>query len=349
MRKKVLVALSGGIDSTVAALLLKEEGFLVYGIHFILNSEDNRCGINNLSRNLKIPVHNVNINREFDEVKQHFSKEYLHGRTPSPCTYCNRMIKWKTLLHFADKFGYDYISSGHYIRQTIIDDTIFLQKATDPVKDQSYFLWELNSEIINRMITPLGNLHKKEVREYAKKNGFPELTKKNESMGVCFLQKTNYRDFLKSYIPAEINKIKEGNILDENNHIIGTHNGYINYTIGQKQGLHLKSQREAYVSEIIPESNEIKIGTKESLWHQNVEISNLNLINQQLLKPNYEIHVNVRGFGLNPEKQALVTEINKNKLTLHLGEKAWAVAPGQPIVFYKNDVLLGGGIAEKSW
>jgi tRNA-specific 2-thiouridylase len=290
-----------------------------------------------------------NIDSDFEIVKKHFSSEYLKGRTPSPCTFCNRVIKWQKLIEFADKNNCEFISSGHYIRKTLYNGFYHLHRGIDPVKDQSYFMWELDSSTIKRMINPLGDLTKKQVKHFATENGFSDLARVKESMGVCFLHNSDYRDFLGTYIPNEIKNITQGIVRDENGEIIGTHEGFIYYTIGQKRGLKLQKQREAFVSHIDPLKNELTIGTKNSLNHFNILLKNVSLINPLALSKNSKIMANIRGLGLNPQEPAVVENIRTDSLELKLESPAWAVAPGQPVVLYENDIVLGGGIAEKSW
>ncbi|MFO7829188.1 MAG: tRNA 2-thiouridine(34) synthase MnmA, partial [Bacteroidales bacterium] len=291
----------------------------------------------------------LKIDDDFEIVKQYFAREYLLGRTPSPCTFCNKHIKWKKIVEFANKNQCEYISSGHYIRKVKIDEHYHLQKGIDPVKDQSYFLWELEQDTIKRMITPLGTYTKEEIRQLAVKKGFVDLSKQKESMGVCFLQNKDYRQFLNEYIPVQLSGICKGNVKDELNNIIGTHHGYVYYTIGQKRDLQLKTNRPAYVSEINAEKNELKISTKPSLYHRHILLKVVHLINPERISKNSLIHINIRGLGLNPTKPAIVKSFNTETMELELPSAAWAVAPGQPVVFYNNDIVLGGGIAEKSW
>ncbi len=349
MKKRVVIGLSGGLDSAMAALMLKKKGYNVIGLHFSFSDEKYSTEVNGIADKLEIPLFTENIKNEFEIVKQYFANEYLKGRTPSPCTFCNRVVKWNKLLQFADSNNCDLIASGHYIRKENIKGKYYFKKGVDPIKDQSYFLWELNSDIIERIITPLGDYTKEQIREFAKLNGFNHLASKKESMGVCFLHKMDYRDFLKKYIPDEIRKIKPGVVVNEENQPIGTHNGYIYYTIGQKRDLLLNDNRKAYVGSVDSINNVLKVGSKQSLNHFNIKLAQIHLIDKDDVKPGSEITVNVRGYGLNPKELAIVKEINSQEIIVSLKSAAWAVAPGQPVVFYKDDLLLGGSIAEKSW
>lgn len=347
--KKVVIGLSGGLDSSMVALMLKEQGYEVIGLHFSFAGEKYSKHLKKVVNELNISVVDIDITDDFEEVKRHFANEYLTGRTPSPCTYCNKIIKWKKLIEFADQNNIDFVASGHYIRKEFTNGSVYLKKGIDPVKDQSYFMWELSSDIIQRMITPLGDFTKNEVRDYARKKGFDFLAERKESMGVCFLQNMDYRQFLKEYIPNEYNSIKEGIVLDEENNVIGKHNGYVNYTIGQKRDLMLEKTREAYVSRINSKTNELTVGEKKSLNHYNIDLNSCHFINNDDICIGKEVLVNVRGLGLNPNEPGIIKEMSKGSITIELSAPAWAVAPGQPVVLYNNDIVLGGGIAKSSW
>jgi tRNA-specific 2-thiouridylase len=349
MKGKVVIGLSGGIDSSMAALLLKNQGYEVIGLHFSFEEDKYPQRVLDIAQRLDIPVVVQNISKDFSLVKNHFAAEYLKGRTPSPCTFCNKIIKWKKLNDFANANNCDFISSGHYINKILYNGYYHLQKGIDPVKDQSYFLWELESHIIERMLTPLGNLTKAQVKNLAAENGFTDIAKSNESMGICFLHNLDYREFLKINLPEETKRIKSGQVKNETNKVVGKHNGYLYYTVGQKRDLFLDIPREAYVSSIDPINNEITIGTKESLNQSHILLKDINLINPQSLKTNSKVSVNIRGYGLNPQKPAIIKNISDDAIEIKLESPAWAVAPGQPVVFYKEDIVLGGGIAEKSW
>lgn len=349
MNKKVVIGLSGGVDSTIAALLLKNHGYDVTGLHFCFNNDKYDKNVNEVAHKLNIPLINLMIDDDFEKVKKHFANEYLQGRTPSPCTFCNKHIKWKKIIDFADRNNIKFVSSGHYIRKEIKDGHFYLQKGIDPVKDQSYFLWELEPDTIKRMITPLGDYTKEEVRQLAKENGFVDLARQKESMGVCFLHNNDYRQFLNNYVPDQLEHIKPGIVRDENNQIVGAHKGYVYYTIGQKRDLQLNIQRPAYVGEINVAKNELKIGTKPSLYHRHILLKNIHLINPDEIAENFLMHINIRGLGINPSKPAIVKSFHIDTMELELQSAAWAVAPGQPVVFYDDDLVLGGGIAEKSW
>lgn len=348
MNQRVVIGLSGGLDSTMAALFLKERGFDVYGLHFSFMNEKYSNNLNWLSDYLKIPVSIVDISEDFNIVKDHFVNEYLRGRTPSPCTFCNRVIKWKKLIEFADNNDIEFIASGHYIRKVEKEGFWFLKKGKDKVKDQSYFLWELNSNTIKRMVNPLGDYTKDQVRQIAANYGFKQLAKQKESMGVCFLQNRDYRTFIQKNYPEKIKDINPGKVRNLDGEIVGSHQGYINYTIGQKRGMNLKI-KDAYVIHIDADKNELVVAPKKLLNRTNIQLSSVHLINPQFLKINDKITINVRGYGLNPEEPAIVKKIDSNTMDLELQQPAWAIAPGQPVVFYDNDIVLGGGIAEKSW
>lgn len=349
VRKKVVIGLSGGLDSAMAALLLKREGFQVIGLHFSFGDEKYPDSLKEIKKKLDFQVLTEDIKDDFEIVKKHFVDEYLQGRTPSPCTYCNRVIKWKKLIDCANQNACDFIASGHYIRKKEQNGHYYLRKAVDPVKDQSYFLWELGSDVIKKMINPLGDYTKDEIRNIARENGFVDLAEKKESMGVCFLHNKDYRDFLKQNIPEQISKIGKGDVVDSEGNLIGTHKGYIYYTIGQKRDLNLMDSRKAYVTEIDPERNTITVDKKESLNHHHILLKQIQLINNNDLSIGSMVQIDVRGYGLNPDSPAEIIDKTPDSITFKLNDPAWAVAPGQPVVLYNHDIVLGGGIAEKSW
>ena len=350
--KSVVIGLSGGVDSSVAAVLLKEQGYNVIGVTLKLWEKTGKFEgetyideAKNIAKKLEIEHIVVDAQKEFKQtVVKYFISEYLNGRTPSPCTLCNNQIKWKLLADVANKYNYEFIATGHYINIKQINDLFYIEKGIDDVKDQSYFLWELTNEILKKSLTPLGNLSKTEVRRLAANYGLNDIFNKKESMSVCFLQNTDYRSFINNNIEDKT-QIKEGEIYNTQGIKVGTHNGIAYYTIGQKNGLKITEQGNFYVKEINAKNNSLIVSTKQELNKREILVNNLSLINiEDLQTYNGELTVKVRGYGLNPEKKCTVNLENKDLLKVSFNDNAWAPAPGQPVVFYYGNLLLGGGI-----
>lgn len=337
--KSVAVALSGGLDSTMAAYLLKQNGFAVTGVHFNLFKKD-RNTINEIQRiveQLDIVVNEIEIEDVFNEtVVEYFKKEYFEGRTPCPCSFCNMNIKWEYLLKFAEENKIDFISTGHYVRTYIDDGVAMIRKGVDPRKDQSYFLWKLPSSFIEKTLTPLGNYTKDEVRAMAKKVGFEYLLSKSESMGICFLQGKDYRELIGTNAG-----FKTGEVLDIEGNFIGQHDGVHNYTIGQKKGLTSLPNGHCVVK-IIAKENKLVVGPWENLNYKTLHLVNCNFPS---LKPSlhFGLQAKIRGYGKNPDGSCTLTLLANNSAKVELSEPAWAPMPGQTCVIYKNDILVGGG------
>ncbi len=350
--KSVVIGLSGGVDSSVAAVLLKEQGYKVIGVTLKLWEQTGKFKdqsyINeakNIAKKLKIKHIVIDAQKEFKQtVVQYFISEYLNGKTPSPCTLCNNKIKWKLLSDIANKYDYKFIATGHYINIKQINNSFYIEKGIDEIKDQSYFLWELTNDILKKSLTPLGKLNKTEVRKLASKYGLNNIFNKKESMSVCFLQNTDYRTFIKNNIDDKSN-ITKGKIFNTLGLEIGTHNGIAYYTIGQKNGLNITTSGSFYVKEINAKTNSLIVSTKKELNKREILVNNLSFINiNDLQTYNGKLTIKVRGYGLNPEKECMVNFINANLLKIVFNDDAWAPAPGQPVVFYYDNLLLGGGI-----
>lgn len=354
---KVVLGMSGGTDSSVAAMLLKEEGYEVIGVSLWFFTSNHSYDKNDsvpdfikdaqdLAKRLEIPHHVIDARQEFrDSIIQFFLDEYLAGRTPSPCIQCNPRLKWKLLLDKAKQLGCDSIATGHYIQILEENSVRYIHKGKDPAKDQSYFLWNLNQEILSRTITPLGKYTKSEVREIAKSFGFTSVAKKKESMGICFMNNMDYRDFLQEMVPDINQKIGKGKVLNSNGEHVGWHDGYPYYTIGQKRGLDLKEKQGLMVNRIYPRSNTLIISKKEDLNRTHFSVSDYYFNNTEDITKN-NITCIVRGLGLNPDGFCTIKINSSTKLEVSLEHPAWAIAPGQPVAFYIEDKLIGGGFAE---
>ncbi|PKQ61234.1 tRNA 2-thiouridine(34) synthase MnmA [Labilibaculum filiforme] len=356
-KTKVVLGMSGGTDSSVTAMLLQQQGYHVIGVSLWFFGTNNSFESSDpipdfileaqkLAQQLGIEHHVIDARREFREtIIQFFLDEYLAGRTPSPCIQCNPQLKWKLLLEKANELNCEFIATGHYIQIRKEANTFYIFKGKDPAKDQSYFLWNLGQNILSRTLTPLGIYTKTEVREIAKDFGFAEVAKKKESMGICFMDRMDYRDFLQEMIPDLDQKIGRGKVTDTKGKHLGWHDGYPYYTVGQKRGLELKEKSGLMVSRIDAGTNTLILEKKEDLNVMNLRVSDyyFNDIADSKL-PN--ISTIVRGLGRNPQKFSCLQLLNTTELEVKLEDPAWAIAPGQPVAFYIGNKLIGGGFAE---
>ncbi len=355
-KAKVVLGMSGGTDSSVTAMMLAKQGYQVIGVSLWFFGSDYEYNPNEalpdfildaqkLASTLNIEHHVIDARKEFrDTIIQFFLDEYMAGRTPSPCIQCNPQLKWKLLMEKADELGCEYIATGHYIQIRKEANTHYIHKGKDPAKDQSYFLWNLGQNILSRTLTPLGKYTKTEVREIAKDFGFAEVAKKKESMGICFMDRMDYRDFLQEMIPDINQKIGKGKVTDPTGKHLGWHDGYPYYTIGQKRGLKLEEKTGLMVSKIDAKSNTLILERKDDLNKMSFKVSDYyfnNIADAQL--PN--INTIVRGLGRNPQKFSKLTITTDTELEVNLEDPAWAIAPGQPVAFYIGDKLIGGGFA----
>lgn len=342
MKERVLVGLSGGIDSWMTALLLQKQGYEVIGLNLSLWHDKTNEGLQELCSRAEIPLWRYDGRKVFREkVVAFFVQEYRQGRTPNPCTVCNTVVKWELLRRAADESGIKKIATGHYVRIRKQGNHFYIFKGKDPVKDQSYFLWGIEEEILARTLTPLGDYTKAEVRRLAVAEGYGELAHRKESMGICFLEGTDYREFVAAQADAEGSR--EGWIRDRRGEIVGQHSGLLNYTVGQKRGMPVVEGGQLYVAEIRPGKNEIFADTKENLFRTRLEIDRVHVIEEKDLEER-GIEVKVRGLGQNPLGEVRISREENGKLVLHLSSPAWAPAPGQPVALYQRERLLGGGI-----
>lgn len=357
-QNSVLVALSGGIDSTVAANLLQEEGFQVVGIYFHLTEEstpealsnskhlssDNREKVKKVAQKLNIPLLEVDYREEFHKIiVLDFIEKYKKGLTPNPCIVCNQKIKFKLLYDYALKENLSYISTGHYVRveKDEKDGRYLLKRGLDIKKDQAYFLYRLKEDVLAKSIFPLGNVKKEDARKYAHKIDLPN-TIGRESQEICFIPENNYRRLI-----AEIGKISDepGYFLDTAGNILGRHKGISSYTVGQrrKTGLSLNSRK--YVIRIIPEDNTVIIGDETDLYQREFTVSDVNYISSTPISQPTPLLVQIR-YNTSPA-QAMVYSIEGEKLKIIFDSPQRAITPGQSAVFYQEDIVLGGGIIER--
>lgn len=338
---RVAILMSGGVDSSVSSLILKEKKFDLVGIHLhcfdFCNPQDAEDA-RKVAEILNIPFYVFDLTDEFEKkVINYMIRTYEKGLTPNPDVYCNQFIKFGIFFDKALELGYDFVASGHYAR---IKDGSLL-KAKDENKDQTYFLWSVKKEKFEKIIFPVGDYLKTEIREIARKANLP-VAEKKESMGICFVGKVKLKEFLSQYLQP-----KEGKIIDTQGKILGTHPGYFFYTEGQRHGLNIKvGGGPYYVALKIPEENLIVVAKEGDplLYTQKIEITELNILESEYFKD--EAIVDARFRHRQPLVKAKVY-LQENSALVEFLEPQKMIAPGQAIVFYQDDLVLGGGIILK--
>ena len=342
--RRVLLGMSGGTDSSVAALLLLDAGYEVTGVTFRFYEKDGNTeyldDARDLCARLGVP-HLISDQREAfrTTIIDYFIREYMAGHTPVPCTLCNNYLKWPLLRQMADERGIYHLATGHYVRKRMIEGYWHITTGADADKDQSFFLWGLPQDIMERMLLPMGDLKKIRVREIAEERGFLKAATKKDSIGVCFCP-MDYRTFLRNNVSVEA--IQKGKFFDEKGNFIAWHEGYPFYTIGQRRGLGIDLNRAVFVKEIIPSENKVVLGDLKSLEKVEMRLKDWNIINPSLLLGHDDVIVKIRY-----RKQAnrcTVTLLPDNTLHVQLREALTAIAAGQAAAFYRDDVVLGGGI-----
>jgi len=358
---KVLVAMSGGIDSTITALMLKDQGYEVIGITMktwdyagagTSKKETGCCNLDsfNDARMAAVqhgfPHYVLDIRDEFGTaVIDNFVDEYLAGRTPNPCVLCNTHIKWRALLKRADALDCEFIATGHYafVHQHE-NGRYFLRKGVDELKDQSYVLWGLQQDLLSRTLLPLGNYKKPEIRKMAIEYGYPELANKSESYEICFVPDNDYRGFLKRKIPTLEASVEGGYFVNAAGEIIGQHRGYPFYTIGQRKGLDITFGKPVYVTAIDPEKNTVTLGEEKDLAGEHMFVSGVNLQKYETIAQDTELLTKIRY----KDKGAFaVVSPAEGGLQVQFFDKVKSITPGQSAVFYEGDDVVGGGIIRK--
>lgn len=369
--KRVLLGMSGGTDSSVAAMRLLEAGYEVIGVTFrfyeLNGSTEYLEDARNLAERLGIRHITYDAREIFArQIIEYFVQEYLAGRTPVPCTLCNNYLKWPLLAKIADEMGVFYIATGHYAQNIQLNETFYITYAADSDKDQTFFLWGLKQDILNRMLLPMGDITKAEARAWAAEHGFRKVATKKDSIGVCFCP-MDYRTFLKDWLvrngqmsvsnsEASINnsqtsgsdkqawsdRIRRGRFVDEKGNFIAWHEGYPFYTIGQRRGLGIHLNRPVFVKEIDPEKNEVVLASLSSLEKTEMWLKDWNLVNQERTLERSDIIVKIR--YRKQENHGTITVTSDHLLHVQLHEPLTAIAPGQAAAFYGDGLLLGGGI-----
>lgn len=359
MAKRAVVGMSGGVDSSVAALLLKEQGFDVVGLYMLnweereedgsCTAEEDYADVRRVCAKLDIPYYTVNFAKEYlDRVFSYFLAEYEAGRTPNPDVLCNREIKFGPFLEEAKKLGADYIATGHYCKISHREDVHRLLKAADKNKDQTYFLNQLSQAQLADVLFPLGDLQKPEVRKIAAENGL-STAKKKDSTGICFIGERNFRKFLSSYLPA-----RKGKILDLSGREVGEHMGLMYYTLGQRRGLELGGVRgdeeggRWFVVRKDLENNILYVshGDETPLYSKSCEVNGFNWIPAPPAEREFSCTAKFR--YRQPDQEVRITVTGENALHIAFAEKQRAVTEGQYAVLYRGEECLGGGIIQSA-
>lgn len=353
MKKKVAVAMSGGVDSSFAALLLQRQGYEVIGItmEVWLDSNEENPGSSYFSvedakrvaQKLKIPHYLLNLQVSFEkEVIQNFCLEYLKGRTPNPCIVCNQKIKFGSLLKKAKELGADYLATGHYARieHNKLKKRYILKKGKDHQKDQSYFLFSLSQDQLKSSLFPLGDWTKDEVKKMAKEFNL-RVPNKKDSQEICFIPDNDYHEFFKKRFPQ---KVKPGPILDKEGNIQGYHQGIPLYTVGQRRGLGISSSSPLYVLSIAAKKNALIVGENKDLYRDSLVADKLNFVSIKDLTSPLKVKVRIR--YIHQEAEAVISPLARGRVKVKFLRPQRAITPGQSVVFYDQDIVLGGGIIE---
>jgi len=359
---KILLAMSGGIDSSISSLLLHDMGYEVVGITMKTwdyqssgssKKETGCCSLESINDARSIAVkmgfnhYILDIRDEFgDYVIDYFTDEYMNGRTPNPCVLCNTHIKWEALLKRAKNLDCNYIATGHYAKVRSENDRYIVSKGIDKKKDQSYALWGISQKNLSQTIFPLGELNKEEIKKIAIKNGYKNLVDKSESYEICFVPDDDYRGFLKKRIKNIDKKVGEGNFLNENGEIIGRHKGYPFYTIGQRKGLGIALGYPVYVTEIKHKTNEVVLGTFDELKRDGMYVKKLNMMKYDKIVGKMDADTKIR---YNDIGSSSIIEQIDDTIKVFFGNGVNAITPGQAAVFYEKDDIIGGGWIHSSF
>lgn len=354
-KKTVVVGLSGGVDSSVAAYLLKEQGYDVIGVTMQIWQEEDSCTVEEnggccglsavedarrVAQKLDIPYYVMNFRKEFQEqVIDYFIREYLEGRTPNPCIACNRYVKWESLLKRSLEIGADYIATGHYARvEQLPNGRYAIRNSVTAKKDQTYALYNLTQEQLARTLMPVGAYTKEEIRKIAEEAGLPVAHKK-DSQEICFVPDNDYAGFIKNSTGKTIPK---GNFVQADGKVLGEHQGIIHYTIGQRKGLNLSMGHPVFVTKIRPDTNEVVIGENEDLFINTLLCDRVNFMAIEGLEEEVRLKAKIR--YNHPGAECVISPAEDGKVRVTFDQPQRAITPGQAVVFYQGEYVAGGGI-----
>jgi len=359
---KILVAMSGGLDSTVTAVMLREQGYEVVGVTMKTwdyassggsKKETGCCSLDSINDARSIAVEHgihhliLDIRDEFgDFVIDNFVEEYLAGRTPNPCVLCNTHIKWEALLKRAYQLDCEFIATGHYAQVRAVNDRFVVSKGIDENKDQSYVLWGLSQQSLARTKFPLGQFKKSTIREMALEMGYDNLVKKSESYEICFVPDNDYRGFLKRRVDGLEEKVNGGNFVDKAGNILGKHKGYPFYTIGQRKGLDIALGKPVFVLEINPETNTVVLGNDDDLIKKGMWVRGLNMGKYPIVADGMQATTKIRYKNAGTNSKLFQ---HQNRMQILFDDDVKGIAPGQSAVFYEGDDVIGGGWIESSF
>lgn len=343
--EKVLLGMSGGVDSTAAAIFLQEAGYEVIGVTYrLVESEDETYieDAKNAANKLGIEHFVADLTKEFRKsVIENFLDEYAHARTPNPCVVCNKNIKFGAIFDVADNMGIKYVSTGQYSRVEKVGDEYFVKKAINEEKDQTYFIYNLKEEYLPRILFPLGNVESKDhIREMLKERGI-EIFSKKDSQEICFIKNKKYSEYIEQETGI---KYEKGEFVDTDGNVLGEHAGIINYTIGQRRGLGIALGKPAFVTDLQAEKNRVVLGEDEDLFSKCVKVKNLNIINASYVRDNMIVDAKIRYAGSTTSAIAYMKD--ENTCEVIFDKPVRAVTKGQSLVMYDGDILIGGGIIE---
>lgn len=358
-KEKVVVGMSGGVDSSVAAWLLKEQGYDVIGVTMqiwqdeeqeAVEEEGGCCGLSavddarRVADILDIPYYVMNFKPEFKEyVMDYFVEEYVHGRTPNPCIACNRFVKWEALLKRSLQIGADYIATGHYARVTRLENGRYtLKQAVSAAKDQTYALYNLTQEQLSHTLMPVGDYSKDEIRKIAADIGL-RVANKPDSQEICFIPDHDHAKFIREVYGKEM---PCGNFVDKEGNILGQHKGITHYTVGQRKGLNLSMGKPVFVTAIRPQTNEVVIGNAEDVFSEALYANDLNFMGMEPLETEKRVFAKIR--YAHKGAWCTIKRMGEDSIFCVFDEPQRAITPGQAVVFYEDDCIAGGGTIVKS-